>query len=97
MPFGRAGKKREVTQGVVQPPESGATYNGKPIPPDYALVDVVWVNPDFEHEELDFQLKGKYFDRRCSHFARAMEQGRHHVGDADAGFTTLVPIVIPTG
>jgi hypothetical protein len=53
MPFGTAGKK-EVAQGVVQPPESGATYNGKPIPPDYALVDVVWVNPDFEHEELNF-------------------------------------------
>jgi hypothetical protein len=54
MPFGRARKKKEVAQGVVQPPESGATYNGKPIPPDCALVDVVWVNPDFEHEELDF-------------------------------------------
>jgi hypothetical protein len=32
-------------------------YNGKPIPPIYALVDVAWVNLDFEHEELDIPIE----------------------------------------
>jgi hypothetical protein len=50
----RQGWEEEVGQEVVQLPKSSATYNGKPISPNCTLVDMVWVNPDFEHEELDF-------------------------------------------
>ena len=32
--------------GVALPPERGAMYDGKPIPPDYARVDVTWTNYD---------------------------------------------------
>jgi hypothetical protein len=60
MPYGRAGKKKDVAQGSVQPPNSDATYNGKPILPDYALVDVSWANPDFKQEELDIPTEEGY-------------------------------------
>jgi hypothetical protein len=53
VPFGRAGRKKEVAQGVALPPKSDAMYNGRPIPPNYARMDVAWMNPDFEQEELD--------------------------------------------
>jgi hypothetical protein len=46
-----------VAQGVALLPKSDATYNGKPIPLDYALVDVAWVNPYYELEELDIPTK----------------------------------------
>ena len=36
VPFGGAQRKKDVATGVALPPESGAMYNGKPIPPDYA-------------------------------------------------------------
>jgi hypothetical protein len=53
VPFGRAGRKKDVAQGVALPPESGVMYNGRPIPPNYDRVDVAWTNTDFEQEELD--------------------------------------------
>ena len=39
--------------GVALPPESSAMYDGKPIPPDYARVDMTWTNLDFEEDEID--------------------------------------------
>jgi len=53
MPFGRSGRKKEVAQGVVVPPDNDTTYAGKPIPPDYAKVVVAWTNTEFEEDELD--------------------------------------------
>ena len=40
VPFGRAQRKKDVATGVALPPESGAMYDGKPILPDYAWVNV---------------------------------------------------------
>ena len=57
VPFGRAGRKNDVAQGLVQPPDSEARYNGQPIPPEYALVDVAWMADDFDSNELDFPTK----------------------------------------
>jgi len=54
VPWGRSGRKKDVAQGMVQPPNPKAMYNGKPIPPDYALVDVAWTHNDYEEDELDF-------------------------------------------
>jgi hypothetical protein len=50
MPFGRAGKKKEVAQGVALLPELDAMFNGKPIPLDYAKVTIAWICPRFEQE-----------------------------------------------
>jgi hypothetical protein len=44
MPFGRFRRKKSVAQGMTLPPDSGAMYNGRPIAPDYARVDVLWTN-----------------------------------------------------
>ena len=40
--------------GVALPPESGAMYGGKPIPTDYAQVDVTWTNSDYDKDEINF-------------------------------------------
>ena len=52
IPYNKRSRKEELAQGIAFPPESGAMYN-KPIPPDYALVDVSWTRNDFEDEETD--------------------------------------------
>ena len=39
--------------GVALPPESGALYGSKPIPPDYARVNVTWTNTEFDEDEID--------------------------------------------
>ena len=39
--------------GVALLPESDALYGGKPIPPDYARVDVTWSNTEFDEDEID--------------------------------------------
>jgi hypothetical protein len=54
VPWGRAGKKKYVAEGEVQPPDPYAIYNGKPIPPDYAVVSLGWVCDEHEHDELDY-------------------------------------------
>jgi len=46
-----------VAQGTVQPHNPKAMCYGKPIPPDYALVDVAWTHNDYEEDELDFSTK----------------------------------------
>ena len=54
VPFGRTGrKKKNMAQGLVQPPDPKARYHGKPIPDDNALVDVAWTDDEFESDELD--------------------------------------------
>ena len=53
MPFGRAQRKKDVATGVALPPESSAMYGGKPIPPNYARVDVTWTNSDYNEDEID--------------------------------------------
>ena len=53
MPFGKAQRKKDVAMGVALPPESGTMYGGKPIPPDYARVNVSWTNSDFDEDEID--------------------------------------------
>jgi hypothetical protein len=50
MPFGRAGKKKEVAQGVALPLELDAMFNGMPIPLDYAKVTIAWICSRFEQE-----------------------------------------------
>ena len=37
-----------MATGVALSPESSAMYDSRPIPPDYARVDVTWTNSDFE-------------------------------------------------
>ena len=53
MPFDRAQRKKEVGQGMALLLESCAMYDGKPIPPNYARVDVTWMNPDFDEDEIN--------------------------------------------
>jgi hypothetical protein len=38
---------------VALPPERGALYGGKPIPPYYAKVDVTWTNIEFDEDEIN--------------------------------------------
>ena len=40
MAFDRAQRKKDVATGLALPPKSGAMYDGKPILPDYAWVNV---------------------------------------------------------
>ena len=49
-----------MATGVPLPPESGAMYDGKPIPPDYAWVDVTWTNKDFDKDEIDIPTEEGY-------------------------------------
>jgi hypothetical protein len=60
VPFGRAQRKKKVAQGVALPPNSGAMYGDKPIPPNYARVDVTWMNLDFDEDEIDIPTKEVY-------------------------------------
>jgi hypothetical protein len=60
VPFGRAQRKKKVAQGVALPPNSGAMYGDKPIPPNYARVDVTWMNLDFDEDEIDIPTKEGY-------------------------------------
>ena len=60
MPFGRAQRKKEVAQGVALPPKSSVTYNGKPIPHDYARMDLTWTNLNFDEDEIDIPTKEGY-------------------------------------
>ena len=53
VPFGRTGRKKNVAQEWVQPPDPEAKYQGKPIPNDNALVNVAWTADEFESDELD--------------------------------------------
>jgi len=52
-PFGRSGRKKDVAQSVVLPPDNDTTYADKPIPPNYAMVVVVWTNIEFDEHDLD--------------------------------------------
>ena len=46
-----------MAQGVALPPKSGAMYDDKPISPDYARVDMTWMNLDFDEDEIDIPTK----------------------------------------
>jgi hypothetical protein len=48
------GRKKNVAIGMVQPPNPKARFHGRPIPPDYALVEVVWTDNHHDEDELDF-------------------------------------------
>ena len=54
MPFGRTRRKKDIAQGLVQPPNSEDRYNGQPIPPEYALVHLAWAANEHERDELDY-------------------------------------------
>jgi hypothetical protein len=51
--WGRTGKK-DVAHGTVQPPNPKARYHGRPIPPEYAVVEVMWTHDHHDNDELDF-------------------------------------------
>jgi len=51
------GRKEDVAWGMVQPSDPKARYNSKPIPPNYALAEVVWRHDDFKEDELVFPTK----------------------------------------
>ena len=57
MPWGRTGRMKYVAQGLVQPTDSEARYNGQPIPPEYAVVNIAWVAEEHEKVELDYPLE----------------------------------------
>jgi hypothetical protein len=42
---------------VALPPNDEARYHDKPILPDYDLVDVAWMNNDFDEDELDIPIE----------------------------------------
>jgi hypothetical protein len=44
-------------QGEIKSPNPEARYHGKPIPPEYALVDVAWIANNFDSDELDYPTK----------------------------------------
>jgi hypothetical protein len=53
--WGRTGKnKKNVAHGAVQPPNPKARYHGKPILPEYAMVEVAWTHNHHNDDELDF-------------------------------------------
>ena len=60
VPFDRAQRKKDVAMGVALPPKSGTMYDGKPMPPDYAWVDVAWTNKDFDEDEIDIPTEEGY-------------------------------------
>ena len=60
MPFGRAQRKKEVGQGVALLLESSTMYDNEPITPDYARVDMMWTNPDFDKDEIDIPTEEGY-------------------------------------
>ena len=60
MPFGKAQRKKDVATGVALPPDSGAMYDGKPMQPDYAQVDVTWTNKDFDEDEINIPTEEGY-------------------------------------
>jgi len=60
LPFGRAQRKKDEATGLALPPKSGAMYDGKPILPDYARVNVTWTNKDFDEDEIDISTKEGY-------------------------------------
>jgi hypothetical protein len=53
MPFDRARRKKSVAQAMALPPDSSALYDGRPIPAEYARVEVAWTNTNFDQEEID--------------------------------------------
>jgi hypothetical protein len=53
VPFSRVHRKKDVATGVALLPKSGAMYSSKPIPPDYARVDMTWTNFDYGDDEID--------------------------------------------
>jgi hypothetical protein len=54
VPWGRTRRKKNVATGMVQPPNPKARFHDRPIPPDYALVEVVWTDNHHDEDELDF-------------------------------------------
>ena len=91
VPWGWSGRKKDMAQGMVQPHNPKAMYNGKPIQPNYALVDVAWTHNDYEEDELDFPTKDGV---RFISVARALEQGRHFVRNADTSISALATIIV---
>ena len=57
-PFGRSGAKKDVGAGQAHPPQSGAMFNGKPIPPDYCIVHVFWTKDEYDEETMDYPTVG---------------------------------------
>jgi hypothetical protein len=53
VPYGRMSKKNTMATGVARPPGSRSMYGNKPIPLEYARVDVAWTNADHDDDELD--------------------------------------------
>ena len=62
-----------MAQGALVQPKSCALYNGKPILPDYCMVDMVWMNAEYEQEELDIPTKRLHNDPCCSRHMGAIE------------------------
>jgi hypothetical protein len=48
------GKKKDVAHGMVQSSNPEARYHGRPIPPKYAMVEVMWMHDHHDDDELDF-------------------------------------------
>jgi hypothetical protein len=46
--------KKDVAHGAVQSPNPEAKYHGKPIPPEHAVVEVMWMHDHHDDDELDF-------------------------------------------
>jgi hypothetical protein len=53
VPFSRVHRKKDVATGVALSPESGDMYSSKPIPPDYARVDMTSTNFDYGDDEIN--------------------------------------------
>jgi hypothetical protein len=61
VPVGRGGKmKQKVGEGQVLPPGHPETRDyGAPIPPDYAIVQILYVDDSFEDMQLDYPVPGQ--------------------------------------
>jgi hypothetical protein len=57
VPWGRTGRKKNVATGTIQPPNPKARFHGRPISPNYALVEVPWMDNYHDEDELDFANK----------------------------------------
>jgi hypothetical protein len=49
-----------VATGLALLPKSDTMYDSKPIPPDYAWVNVTWTNKDFDKDEIDIPTEEGY-------------------------------------
>ena len=68
-----------MAHGLVQPPDPEARYNRQPIPPEYALVHVLWMADKHERDELDYPTEEGATTIGCALGSRVLWNNAHIV------------------